>query len=93
MELEIAIAGFIVSFLGGSLSAYLVQSFVKKMKFKKESKAVYNFLKKGYKHHLYRTTKEIAADTNLTPARVEEICNLHPLIRPSMGKPDHWTLR
>lgn len=83
-----------IGFVGGSFSAYIAQSVVKSIKFKKDSEAVYRFLKKGIKQHQYRTTKAIAADTNLTPARVEEICNKHRLIRPSMGKPDgHWTLR
>ena len=42
----------------------------------------------------YRSTRAIASGTNLSEARVHEICGIHPRIHLSTGKePDKWRLK
>jgi len=85
----------VVGFLGGSLSTFVIQKLISSISTKKDSQKVIVYINSQIpQRHDWITTRNISSNTNLTPARVEEICSNHPGIKMSTGsKEGMWTIR
>lgn len=90
------IAGILIGAAGGSLSTFFIGRKLNKNKDKKDSEAVYDWLNANTSSgtYIWRKTIAIAEGTNLTEARVRDICSTHPKIRQSLGpNKDLWGIR
>jgi hypothetical protein len=61
---------------------------------RKDSKAIYNFLRdsKSATAYSFRSTEAISSHTKISERRVAALCSKHPMIRRNEKEKQSWTL-
>ena len=85
----------IIAFAGGALMTFILQRIIAWVKKNKDGKKIFYYMKTQIpSKYNWLSSRHIASHTNLSIARVEELCSTHPEIRLSTGeKEGMWGLR